>query len=65
MPYDGPQPADFANVRALNGAFVEMLCGAPRGRRFLRYLPPDLQSRCRKLNAAVTPKIPAPTTITS
>lgn len=35
MEFSGPEPADFANVRALNSAFLELLC-QPRGGKSLR-----------------------------
>lgn len=60
MHYRGPQPADFANVRALNSAYVDLLCRAlPASRPQLEELPPELQSACRKLTHAARARLAA------
>jgi hypothetical protein len=40
MDFSGPQPADFANVRSLNRAFLRCLRGVATGSRMRQRLPP-------------------------
>lgn len=49
MDYRGPQDADYDNVRALNGAFLDLLAGAERGPALAAVLPAPLAERCRGL----------------
>ena len=49
MDYRGPQQADYANVRALNGAFLRLVQRPPHTASLLAGLPPALRERSRQL----------------
>jgi hypothetical protein len=43
MEFRGPEPADFANVRSLNRAFLKLICRPTGGKRLRRQLSPLLE----------------------
>lgn len=52
MDLQGPLPADYENVRALNTAFLELLRDDANARRFLEALPLELACRLQRLSKA-------------
>lgn len=49
MEYSGPDAADLADVRALNAAFLDYLCG-PLGRRLRGEFPEDLRPALKEMS---------------
>jgi hypothetical protein len=56
MDFPGPDPADFAEVEALNRAFLDYLAGTT-GRRLARDLPPPLLASLTGSEAAIRARI--------
>lgn len=52
MHYLGPAPVDFADVHALNRAFLALLERDPNAAQFTVGMPEDLAERLRSLNSA-------------
>lgn len=52
MPYPGPAPVDFAEVVALNRAFLALVTASPNAAQFLRGLDAALAERLRNLTPA-------------
>jgi hypothetical protein len=51
MEFSGPEPADFANVRALNYAFLEHLCQPGSGHSLRRQFSPGIEPLVAGLTA--------------
>ena len=52
MDFQPPEPADLANVRALNIAFVDALCAKTLPDRLIATIPDGLQAVCGHTQAA-------------
>lgn len=52
MDFSGPEPADYANVEALNAAFLRLMCRGSAGEALRAQLPAGLGARAAALTAA-------------
>jgi hypothetical protein len=52
MDFSGPEPADYANVEALNAAFLRLLCRGSAGEALRAQLPVELGARAAALTSA-------------